>query len=243
MRDAPTTTARQPAPTLFLILGLAIAAALVLLLFWFWTQQSRSGTAEFAAARPGAAFAALKTLLGDSKVLRATAATLGTWVVGFGVAAALGLPLGLLIARKRNLGALIWPSLLVIAALPLPLLVLLFMVWEGLESSTGAQAAGGLIAFVAVIAVSSQARGEGDAAAAWAGALRALAVGAALALPGVVFAEGMTSGQNRIGGIALQAVSTLEIPRVFALTIYLWALGLVLALPFALAGWIVGRRR
>jgi ABC-type nitrate/sulfonate/bicarbonate transport system permease component len=242
MRDVPTTTTRQPAPTLFLILGLAIAAALVLAVFWFWTMRAQSSTAEFVGARPGATFAALKTLLGDGKVWGATAATLGTWVVGFGVAAALGLPLGLIIGRERSRWALIWPSLLVIAAIPAPLLVMLFTIWEGVESNTGGQAAAGLVAFVAIVAISSQAPGDGDTAALWASALRALAVGAVLALSAVVFTESISSGQNRLGYLALQAVTKLEIARVFALTIYLWLLALILALPFVLTAWMVGRR-
>lgn len=242
MRDAPTVS-RQPARPLFLILGLIIAAALVLAVFAFWTMQARSGTAEFAGARPGATFAALKALLGDGKVWRATAATLGTWLVGFGVAAALGLPLGLLAGRNRGLWVLIWPSLLVIAAIPAPLLTMLFTVWEGVESNAGAQAAAGLLAFVVIVAISSQPRADGDAAAWWAGALCALAVGAVLALAAVVFTESLASGQNRLGYLALQAVTALEIPRVFAVAIFLWLLAMMLALPFALAGWIVGLRR
>jgi ABC-type nitrate/sulfonate/bicarbonate transport system permease component len=236
MRDAPTTT-RQPAPTLFLILGLAIAAGLVLVVFWFWTQQARSSTAEFVGARPGETFAALRKLVGDSAVWRTTAATLGSWLIGFGVAAALGLPLGLLAARQPRFGALIWPSFFAIAAIPAPILVLLFIVWNGIESSSGAQAAGGLLAFVGIFAISARSDGAG------AGALRALAVGAILALAGVVFAEGFASASGRLGHMAMQAVGTLDVPRLFALVIYLWVISLVLALPFAIVGWIVGRRR
>ena len=241
MRDAPTIS-RQPARPLFLVLGLAIAAGLVLAVFLIWILRAQSGTAEFLGARPAATLAALKTLLGDGKIWHATASTLGTWVVGFGVAAAVGLPLCLMLARRRGLDTVIWPSLLVIAAIPGPLLVMLFVIWEGIDSRSGGQTVSGLVAFVAIVAIGSQARGDGDAAAAWAGALRGLAVGAALALSVVVFTETMASPPNRLGQISFQAFTALEIPRAFALAIYVWLLAFIAALPFAIASWIVGRR-
>jgi ABC-type nitrate/sulfonate/bicarbonate transport system permease component len=72
--------------------------------------------------------------------------------------------------------------------------------------------------------------------------LGALEAGAVLALVAVIFVE-VFGGRNRLGSLAFGAYNSLDRPRAFAVMLVVWVLGVLVALPFALARWLVGVAR
>ncbi len=226
----------------FGLLGLAAAIGLVAVVIILWSAEAARPGSKALTPTPVAAFAALGGLADDPRFWRAVGATLTDWPAGFAAAAVAGLAIGIYAGRSRRLAALAGPALFVVATLPASVLPLLFVIWEGVDSRTGARISAALLAFLAIAAIAAVAQRSADAVARWQGAFGALAIGAVLALTAVVFVEGI-AGRDRFGTMVFEAFSTFNTPRMFAMFLALWILGFVLALPFALAGWILGLRR
>ncbi len=237
-----SASSRNSALPLFALLGLIAAIAVIAIVYVLWSVEAARPEAKLMIATPSAAFDELRKLADSAEFWRAVGATLGTWLASFLAAAAAGLALGVIIGRSRAAGTLLGPPLFVVASLPIPILPLLFVLWEGLDSDTGAKITAALLASLAITAITAAAQRDADPVTRWRGALAALAVGALLALAAVVFVEAI-AGRERIGVLAMQAFATFQTPRIFALVAFLWILGFVLALPFALARWIIGLMR
>jgi len=227
----------------FAVAGWLIAFALVamLALVW-WIESSKPGFSDFGLPPPDKVAAALDQMLAQSELWRATFATLRPWIAAFAIASIAGIPLGVLAGRSRALGRLITPTLTVFGAFAVPALPLLIIVWNGLGSDAHVIATGALVALFAIAAIAAHGQRNTDAGAGPRAIFRALELGAVLALAGVLFAEFV--GSNRgLGFMLMSAMTKLEVPQLFALVLYLWLLGLVLAVPFALARWISGLAR
>lgn len=162
--------------------------------------------------------------------------------MGFGIGAVAGLAIGVLAGSARPIESMLGPTLVLVGALPVPLLAFLMILWEWIGTDTGGRLAAGVLAFIAIAALTSHAQRGPATADRWTGTLRALEIGAVIALGAVVFAQTLAS-RDGLGTLAAQAFATFEIGQVFALLLWLWLLGVLLGLPFAIARWIVGLAR
>ena len=233
---------RRGGRLLFGLIGWLVALALLALVFLIWSVEAARPEWKILVATPEMAWMALAKLAGDEPLWRAPGVTLSTWLVGFGIGAVAGLAIGLLAGRARPIESMLGPTLVLVGALPVPLLAFLMILWEGIGSHTGGRLAAGVLAFIAIAAQTSHAQRGPATADRWAGTLHALEIGAVVALAAVVFAETLAS-RDGLGTLAAQAFATFEIGQVFAQLLWLWLLGVLLALPFAIARWIVGRPR
>jgi NitT/TauT family transport system permease protein len=71
------------------------------------------------------------SVLGEPGFLDALGASAGRWAAGFGLAIAVGVPLGTLMGRSRTLHALVDPVLVAGYPVPKAALILLFTLWWG----------------------------------------------------------------------------------------------------------------
>ena len=92
--------------------------------------------------------------------------------------------------------------------------------------------------FVVVAAALIVARKDRWDADFWRSLCRGLAVAAILALGVVLFVE-MFSGREKLGTMLSLAVTTFDMGQVFAIGIAAWILGILVAAPFLLAGWLI----
>ena len=225
-----------------LILGLVGWGAAILLLgivLAVWSLVSLRSDMRLFLPPPFQVFDAFGKLLDEPRIWSAVIAALRGWLLGFAPAAILALALGVLAGRFRAAGAVVGPSLMVFGALPVTLLPVLFILWFGFAGDERASVTGGLLAFFPMVAITAYAQGSNEAARRWAGLFGALEIGAVLALVGVVFAQTL-GGERDIGGMLMRASSMLDVRLLLALMVFLWLLGFLLALPFALLRWIVG---
>lgn len=236
------STPRQGGRLLFGLIGWLAALALLALVFLIWSVEATRPEWKILVATPEITWTALAKLAGDGPLWRATGATLSTWLVGFGIGAVAGLAIGVLAGSARPIESMLGPTLVLVGALPVPLLAFLMILWEGIGTDTGGRLAAGVLAFIAIAALTSHAQRGQATADRWTGTLRALEIGVVIALGAVVFAQTLAS-RDGLGTLAAQAFATFEIGQVFALLLWLWLLGVLLALPFAIARWIVGLAR
>jgi ABC-type nitrate/sulfonate/bicarbonate transport system permease component len=221
------------------LLGCIVAAVLFLLLLGGWQVAATLARSAATLPPPADVFASLAELLDQRLLWQATIATARSWAGAAVLAALAAIVLGLAIGSSRGIGALLTPSLVLFGAFPVPVLAALLVLWLGLGTALGAILTGALLALFPMVAIIAHARRRG---AALNGVFHALQVGAVLTLFGVLFAEAM-AGRGRLGSMVLELVSTLETKRLFALVLFLWAMGLAAALPCALARWLAGGGR
>jgi ABC-type nitrate/sulfonate/bicarbonate transport system permease component len=106
---------------------LSVAAALGL-----WELAPRVGWVRSQSVPPFSDVAAeVVDVLGRPEFLDNLGATAGRWAVGFALAIAVGVPLGVLMGRSRALHALVDPLLVVAYPVPKAALILIFVLWWG----------------------------------------------------------------------------------------------------------------
>ena len=110
-----------------MIVALRLASVLIFLLLWEWAARV---PVSFNFPSPLATLAALAALLRSGALLTATLTSLGSLLLGFGAAVAIGVPLGLLMGVVRPVGRVARVYLDLLIALPtaalVPLVILSF---------------------------------------------------------------------------------------------------------------------
>lgn len=86
-------------------------------------------------APPSRVLAAFVGLVASGELLRATATTVNTLVVGFALSVAIGIPLGVLLGRQPALGRVLDPYLDAVYATPRVVIVPLVVLWFGVGYS------------------------------------------------------------------------------------------------------------
>lgn len=107
---------------------LPIASLAVFLSLWEVVGQSVD---PLLFSPPSRVIVVFGELLQSGELLAATATTANTMLVGYGLAIALGVPLGVLLAQAKTFGALLDPYLYGIFATPRVVIVPLVIVWFG----------------------------------------------------------------------------------------------------------------
>ena len=134
----PLLTLRVPPPKMVRRLAGATGLAAVLLVWWLVTL---GGIAEdrlvspVILPNPVEVFSSFPTLLNERALLQSIAATLKRVLVGFGLAAAVGLPLGILAGSWRVLEAGGAPLALFGRNLPIAALIPLTILWFGIDET------------------------------------------------------------------------------------------------------------
>jgi NitT/TauT family transport system permease protein len=115
--------------------GIAIAAPLLLLLLWEWV--ARAGlTSQLFLPAPSAVAAALWRMATTQNLLwHAGVSTMRVWIA-FALAAAMAIPIGMLMGSYRVIGAGMEPVIDFIRYLPVPALVPLSIIWFGVGENT-----------------------------------------------------------------------------------------------------------
>lgn len=111
-----------------------LSVALILLVWWALTY----GPAEervlspLTLPSPGEVLASFKSLWFDAALTRSTGWSLGRIFLGFGLAALVGIPLGILAGCFRGVEAFLRPTTLFLRNVPIAALIPLTLVWFGL---------------------------------------------------------------------------------------------------------------
>jgi NitT/TauT family transport system permease protein len=114
--------------------GLATLAAVVgLLLAWELTARA---VALDGLPGPAQALAQVPAILGDKESLLNIAASLRRMVVGFALALAVAVPVGLMMGRSRHVAAFFNPLLMVIYPVPKAALMPIIMLWLGVGDAS-----------------------------------------------------------------------------------------------------------
>jgi ABC-type nitrate/sulfonate/bicarbonate transport system permease component len=205
--------------------GVVVAAVLLAAVLAAWWLGAQRAGAAFFLPPPDAVWSELLVLL-RSDIWRPVLLTLGSWAAAFAAAAVFGLGLGIAAGQSARFRAFVGPALTLFGAFSVPVVTPVLVFWGGIASPAPAVATGALLALFPMAAIAGQGGARPSAI------CRALEIGGVLTLAGVVFAE-MIVGDKRLGTLLYQAVTTFEIARLFAFALLLWALGLLLALPFA----------
>lgn len=219
-------------------LGWIVALVLLGLLFAVWAIYAGRPGSQLLVPAPGDVLRAFAELLGDPAVWRATRATLLAWLAAIVIAGVFGVAIG--VAVGRGLGAVASPSLFVFAAFPIPAVVTMLIVWYGITSPNARIAAGAMLAFFPIVTIAAYGQHAPDRASRNKAIFRGLEIGAVLALTGIVLVE-ILVGQNQIGHLLMERFNQLDTKGQFALAFWIWGLGLLLALPFAIGRWLAGK--
>lgn len=220
--------------------GWFVAALLLGLTFVIWSLYAEVPENRNVLPTPGDALRTFGGLFGDAAHWAATWATLANWVVGFAIAGAVGSILGALAGRHRGFAMAASPAAYLFGAFPVVFLAPMCIMFDGIDSSTGAIFSAALLAVFPVAGLVAQGQRAEDGTDRARSLFRALEIGAILALAGVLFVE-MIAGKDRLGAAILNAFSNFEARKMFALGLWIWALALAVTLPFALARWVAGR--
>ncbi|TCT04383.1 ABC transporter permease [Aquabacter spiritensis] len=132
MTDVAVPPPRKPAKGVPLVIQ-RIALAGGFLLLW---QIAASGVPSYVFPRPAATWAAIEHLFTTGVVWGHLGATLYRIVVGFLLAAAIGVPIGLLLGSSRRLGTFFSPVLPVMNSVSSAIWSLMAVVWFGLSDAT-----------------------------------------------------------------------------------------------------------
>jgi NitT/TauT family transport system permease protein len=114
------------------------AVAVVVLLWWLATMGSGAETRLISPVilpSPGEVIRSFPSLLNDRGLLQSIAATLKRVLIGFGLAAAIGVPLGILAGSWRVLEAAGSPIALFGRNLPVAALIPLTILWFGIDET------------------------------------------------------------------------------------------------------------
>ena len=220
--------------------GWFVAFLLLGLTFVIWSLFAEVPENRNVLPTPGDALRTFGGLFGDAAQWAATGATLANWVVGFAIAGAVGSILGALAGQHRGFAMAASPAAYLLGAFPVVFLAPMCVMFDGFDSSAGAIFSAALLAVFPVAGFVAQGQRTEAGAERARSLFRALEVGAILALAGVLFVE-MIAGKDRLGTAVLNAFTTFDVRKMFANGLWLWALGLAVTLPFALARWVAGR--
>lgn len=116
-------------------LGLQLAAVLFILLVWgalTWGPPEERLLSPLTLPSPGEVVGHVKTLWFDAALTRSTGWSLWRILLGFGLAALLGIPLGILAGCFRALESFLKPVTLFLRNVPIAALIPLTLVWFGL---------------------------------------------------------------------------------------------------------------
>lgn len=226
----------------FLILiGLLLALALAALLVIVWSALSVSVSRPLAPA-PLDVLREFLAMLGDPAAWRNTAASLGAWLVAFVAAGIAATAIGFAAGRFGKGGRVLAPALSLFGAFPAVALAPLGILAYGMKSPVPAIAVGAALAFFPAVAVIAQGLAAPDSRVRTKAIFRGLEIAALLALFGVVFTE-MLFGTDNLGGGLLASAQAFLTVKLFAQLLWLWMLGVAIALPFAVLRWAVARGR
>ncbi len=123
------------------LVGRLIGAATVGLLVFFWWLATRGDSPEtryispVILPSPGEVVGSFGTLLGERALLASIAATLRRVLIGFGLAAIVGVPLGILAGSWRLIQASAAPLALLGRNIPIAALIPLTILWFGIEET------------------------------------------------------------------------------------------------------------
>jgi ABC-type nitrate/sulfonate/bicarbonate transport system permease component len=187
-----------------------LVVILTVLLPW-WALTASGAVAPLTLPTPAAVVEALRAVLDDTGTwLPAVGVTLGRTAAGFGIAALLALPLGVLLGRRRLLGLAYEPLLATLAAVPLVVLYPVLAAGLGLGAASKVLL-GGLYAFFPIAIATTRSVAQTDPG--LLAALRSMGAGSGRlartvivpsALPGIV--TGLRAGL----GLALVTVIAAE---------------------------------
>lgn len=224
----------------FLLVGFAVALMLALALVAAWSTLAGDRQVSAMVASPGNVLRVFGTLLEDPTVWRATGATLASWFAAFLTAAMPAVALGLAAGRLRGWASAAAPSLFLFGAFPAVTLAPLGLMAYGLGSPAPAIALAALLAFFPAVAVIAHGQRAPNSPTRIKALCRGVEIAALLALSGVVFAE-MLVGKDRLGSTVLESMQRFETAKMLAQVLWLWGVGVVVALPFAIVRWLAGR--
>ena len=131
------TALRRP-PSELLAKGLGAACIALLVTVWFLVT---AGAAEERVVSPTLlpapleVLASYRSLAADGALLESIVATLRRVVMGFSLAAAVGVPLGMAAGSWRALGSFLGPVVLVARNIPIAALIPLTILWFGIDES------------------------------------------------------------------------------------------------------------
>jgi NitT/TauT family transport system permease protein len=225
-----------------ILLGLLAALVLAILLLAIWSLVSAGAASRALVPSPLDAVRAFVVLLGDPAAWHSTAHTLGAWLAAFVIAGIAAAAIGTLVGRSRRGRGFFAPSLTLFGAFPVVALVPLGLLAFGMKSHVPAIAAGALLAFFPAAAAIAHGQASPAPDQRLRALFRGLEIAALLALSGVVFAE-MLFGIDNIGGAIIASAQAFLTVKLFAQILWLWALGVAIALPFALLRWAIRPRR
>lgn len=114
------------------LVRLALAPLIGLLLLFIWVKVAESGRyPAFILPHPQAVLDRLQTLYERDLLMKHVFVTLRQALTGLGIAIALALPLGYMVARSRWISALLMPYLVAIRAIPIVAIAAIIVIWLG----------------------------------------------------------------------------------------------------------------
>jgi ABC-type nitrate/sulfonate/bicarbonate transport system permease component len=119
-------------------LGLQAASVAVVLLVWFlltWGAPEERVLSPLTLPSPGEVAGQIKSLWFDAALSRSIGWSLGRILLGFGLAAAVGIPLGIVAGCFREAEAALRPITIFLRNIPIAALIPLTLVWFGLGES------------------------------------------------------------------------------------------------------------
>jgi NitT/TauT family transport system permease protein len=119
----------------YLAWGLQLASVVLILLVWWaltWGSPEERVLSPLTLPSPGEVLASFKSLWFDAALTRSTGWSLGRILFGFGLAALVGVPLGILAGCFRAVEAFLRPTTLFLRNVPIAALIPLTLVWFGL---------------------------------------------------------------------------------------------------------------
>mgnify|MGYP001612173548 CR=1 FL=1 len=135
-------------------IALAFLSFLIVLGVW-WFVTSFGLIADFFLPSPLAVFEAISRLFSQGNFISDIGISLFRILIGFGVAAILAVPLGILIGLNRRAEALIEPVVDFIRYTPIPAFIPLFILWFGIGELEKIVVIGGSVFFQLVLMVSN----------------------------------------------------------------------------------------
>jgi NitT/TauT family transport system permease protein len=118
------------------MLGWVRTAALAIVPLLIWEVLSSAGPwPRWLFPGPAAVARSLSAMLADGRLVHAAARSLARLAQGYALAAALGVPLGVLMARRPGVNAVLRPAVLGLQALPSICWLPLAILWFGLSES------------------------------------------------------------------------------------------------------------
>jgi NitT/TauT family transport system permease protein len=118
-----------------LAVGIQVASVAAILLVWWlftWGEAEKRILSPLTLPSPAEMAAQIRSLWFESALSRSTAWSLGRILLGFGLAAAVGIPLGILAGCFRSAESALAPPTVFLRNVPIAALIPLTLVWFGL---------------------------------------------------------------------------------------------------------------